>query len=86
MEFKISKNLILELEQHIVNKNDKELEALLSEVHHADIAEILDELDFDEATYFKVDSDKTAEILLELEDDLRENILSRLSPKRSRKN
>jgi magnesium transporter len=46
-------------------KNDKELEALLSEVHHADIAEILDELDFDEATYiFKVlDSDKTAEIL-----------------------
>lgn len=83
MEFKISKNLILELEQHIINKNDKELEALLSEVHHADIAEILDELDFDEATYiFKVlDSDKTAEILLELEDDLRENILSRLSPK-----
>jgi magnesium transporter len=51
-------------------------------VHHA-IAEILDELDFEEATYiFKVlDSDKTAEILLELEDDLRENILSRLSPK-----
>ena len=83
MEFKISKNLILELEQHIVNKNDKELEALLSEVHHADIAEILDELDFEEATYiFKLlDSDKTAEILLELEDDLRENILSRLSPK-----
>ncbi|NGY36608.1 magnesium transporter [Flavobacterium sp. XN-5] len=83
MEFKISKNLILELEQHIVNKNDRELEALLNDMHHADIAEILDELDFDEATYiFKVlDSDKTAEILLELEDDLRENILSRLSPK-----
>jgi magnesium transporter len=37
--------------------------------------------------FFKLlDSDKTAEILLELEDDLRENILSRLSPKRSRKN
>ncbi|WP_339919404.1 magnesium transporter [uncultured Flavobacterium sp.] len=83
MEFKISKNLILELEQHIVNKNDRELEALLNDMHHADIAEILDELDFDEATYiFKVlDSDKTAEILLELEDDLRENILSRLSAK-----
>ncbi|MES2239595.1 MAG: magnesium transporter [Bacteroidota bacterium] len=83
MEFKISKNLILELEQHIVNKNDKELEALLNDMHHADIAEVLDELDFEEATYiFKVlDSEKTAEILLELEDDLRENILSRLSAK-----
>ncbi|RVT79806.1 magnesium transporter [Flavobacterium sufflavum] len=83
MEFKITKDLILELEQHIVNKNDKELEALLNDMHHADIAEVLDKLDFEEATYiFKVlDSEKTAEILLELEDDLRENILSRLSAK-----
>jgi magnesium transporter len=83
MEFKISKDLIHELEQLIQNKNDKQLEVLLIDLHHADIAEILDELDFEEATYiFKVlDSEKTAEILLELEDDLRENILSRLSPK-----
>jgi magnesium transporter len=83
MEFKVSKELIQQLEEHIVKRNDKELEVLLNDLHHADIAEILDELDFDEATYiFKVlDSDKTAEILLELEDDLRENILSRLSPK-----
>ncbi|WP_094167608.1 magnesium transporter, partial [Flavobacterium psychrophilum] len=83
MEFKISKDLIKELEQLIEQKEDKQLELLLNDMHHADIAEILDELDFDEATYiFKVlDSEKTAEILLELEDDLRENILSRLSPK-----
>ena len=83
MEFKISKELITELEQLIQNKNDQQLEVLLNDLHHADIAEILDELDFDEATYiFKVlDSEKTAEILLELEDDLREKILSRLSPK-----
>lgn len=83
MEFKISKELILELEQLIQSKNDEQLGVLLNDLHHADIAEILDELDFDEATYiFKVlDSEKTAEILLELEDDLREKILSRLSPK-----
>ncbi|OAB28573.1 magnesium transporter [Flavobacterium fryxellicola] len=83
MEFKISKVLIQELEQLIQNKNDQQLGVLLNDMHHADIAEILDELDFNEATYiFKVlDSEKTAEILLELEDDLRENILSRLSPK-----
>lgn len=83
MEFKISKELIQELEQLIQNKSDKKLELLLNDMHHADIAEVLDELEFDEATYiFKVlDSEKTAEILLELEDDLRENILSRLSPK-----
>ncbi|TDE46527.1 magnesium transporter [Flavobacterium rhamnosiphilum] len=83
MEFKISKELIQELEQLIQSKDDQQLGVLLNDMHHADIAEILDELDFNEATYiFKVlDSEKTAEILLELEDDLRENILSRLSAK-----
>ncbi len=83
MEFKISKDLILELKQHIVERKDGELESLFKDMHHADVAEILDELDFDQATYvFKVlDSEKTAEILLEMEDDLRENILKRLSAK-----
>jgi magnesium transporter len=83
MQFKISKELIVQIEQLIKSRDDRQLESLLNELHHADIAEILDELDFNEATYiFKVlDSDKTAEILLELDDDLRENILNRLSPK-----
>ncbi|HEU0136637.1 MAG TPA: magnesium transporter [Flavobacterium sp.] len=83
MEFKVSKELIDQIELLIEAGDDRELETLLNDMHHADIAEILDELDFDQATYiFKVlDSDKTAEILLELDDHLRENILSRLSPK-----
>src|SRR5690606_3582229 len=83
MEFKISKDLLAQLEQLIVDNNDKELNLLLHDMHHADIAEILDELNIDQATYiFKVlDSEKTAEILLELEDDLREKILGRLSAK-----
>ena len=83
MDFKISKELVQELEQLIEQKNDRQLEVLLNDMHHADIAELLDELDFDEATYiFRVlNSDKTAEILLELEDDLRQEILNRLSPK-----
>ena len=83
MEFKISKELIKQIAQLIQAKNNQELEVLLNDMHHADFAEILDEIDIDEATYiFKVlDSEKTAEILLELEDDLRENILKRLSAK-----
>ncbi len=83
MEFKISKELIDQIETLIENGKDRDLEVLLNDLHHADIAEILDELDFDEATYiFKVlDSEKTAEILLEVDEDLRENILSRLSAK-----
>ena len=83
MEFKISKELIAQLEELIHNNNGGEVQSLLADMHQADIAEILDELNIDDATYiFKVlESDKTAEILLEMEDDLREKILKRLSPK-----
>jgi magnesium transporter len=47
---------------------------LLNDLHHADFAEIFNELDVDDAIYiFKIlDSEKTAEILLELEEDVRE--------------
>jgi magnesium transporter len=83
MEFKISKGFFKELKKFIKSKNKKELEVLLNDMHHADIAEILEKLSFKNAIYlFKVlDSEKTAEILLELDEDLREKILNRLSPK-----
>jgi magnesium transporter len=83
MEFKISKELITQLEELIHNNNGGEVQSLLADMHQADIAEILDELSIDDATYiFKVlESEKTAEILLEMEDDLREKILKRLSAK-----
>jgi magnesium transporter len=83
MEFKLSKEFIQQVEQHIVSGDDNQLIALLADMHHADIAEILDELDVEDATYiFKIlSSEQTAEILLELEEDLREDILERLSPK-----
>ena len=83
MQFKISKELLEQIEQLIHDKNDQELEVLLNDMHHADIAEIFDELNIEEATYiFKIlDSEITAEILPELEDDVREKILHGLSAK-----
>ncbi len=83
MQFKISKELLAQIEQLIHEKNNQQLEVLLNDFHHADIAEVLEELDFDEATYiFKLlDSEKTAEVLLEIDENLRDKILSKLSPK-----
>ena len=83
MQFKISKELLKQIEQLIHQKNDQELIVLLNDMHHADIAEIFDELDIDEATYIfrLLDSDKTAEVLLEIDENLRDKILSKLSPK-----
>lgn len=83
MEFKISKEFIAQIEQLISENKEQELQTLLLDVHFADIAEIMDELDSHEASYIfnALDSEITAEILLELDEDVREKILKKLSPK-----
>ena len=83
MEFKISKELITQIENLIQQNNIIELETILHEIHFADIAEIMNDLDTSEAIYIfnLLDSEITAEILLELDDEVRENILRSLSAK-----
>ena len=82
MQFKISPELIEKIELLVEQQNDKELLLHLEDLHHADIAEILGELNLDEATYIikLLDSEKTAEVLMELDEDDREKILDNLSP------
>ena len=83
MEFKISKELITQIENLVQQNNIVELESILHEIHFADIAEIMNDLDTSEAIYIfnLLDSEITAEILLELDDEVRENILRSLSAK-----
>ncbi|WP_299430357.1 magnesium transporter [uncultured Maribacter sp.] len=81
--FKLTKELVEEIEQLIGSQEDVQLEALLDEVHYADVAEIINELAAEEATYLikLLDSDKTSDVLTEVDDDLREAILGNLSSK-----
>jgi magnesium transporter len=83
MQFQLNDELIQQLEILIEQKNDKEIQLHLEEIHPADIAEIISELDLDEATYIikLLDSVKTAEALMELEEGVRERILENLSAK-----
>ena len=83
MEFKISRDFLVQIEQLISENRAQELENLLQDVHFADIADIMDELDDYGASYvFKVlDSEKTAEALLELDEEVRVKILKNLSAK-----
>tara|TARA_R110000850_G_scaffold277058_1_gene421873 strand:- start:106755 stop:108104 length:1350 start_codon:yes stop_codon:yes gene_type:complete len=83
MQFQISPELIEKIEILVEEQNDKELLLHLEDLHHADIAEILDELNLDEATYIikLLDSEKTSEVLMELDEDDREKILNNLSSK-----
>lgn len=83
MQFQLSPELIEKIELLVEERNDKELLLHLQDLHHADIAEILEELALDEATYIikLLDSEKTAEVLMELHEDDREKILNNLSSK-----
>jgi magnesium transporter len=83
MSLEISKELIQDIEILIENQNDTAIQQMLAEEHHADIAEILDDLNLDEATYIikLLDSEKTSEILMDVDEDIREKILENLSAK-----
>ena len=81
MTFEITDEFLDNLAELIISNNENEITALFSDVHFADIAEVLEELDFDEAIYIikLLDSEKTSEILTELDEDTREKILKNLS-------
>ncbi|SHJ56640.1 magnesium transporter [Arenibacter nanhaiticus] len=81
--FKLTDELLVKIEELIENKRETELASLLAEVHYADVAEIINELDEEHATYLLklLDSEKTSETLTELDEDVREAILSNFSAK-----
>lgn len=82
-QFKLSDELLEQVRQLIENNTNESLLELFSNFHYADIAEIIDELNFEESIYiFKLlDSEKTSEVLAELDEDIREKILENLSAK-----
>ncbi len=81
--FKLTEELIAQIEELIEHQRDTELNSLLEDVHYADVAEIINELNEDEATYLikLLDSYKTSDVLTEVDEDVREAILSNLSSK-----
>ncbi|WP_299047772.1 magnesium transporter [uncultured Polaribacter sp.] len=83
MAFEITNTFFDNLTSLIHNQDDKAISKLFADVHYADIAEVLDEVNFDEAIYIikLLDSEKTSEILMELDEDIREKILNNLSAK-----
>ncbi|MCK8523812.1 magnesium transporter [Aquimarina sp. D1M17] len=83
MPFQISDELIVQVKHLIETEGDDQLHNMLNEVHFADIAEVISELNLSEATYLikLLDSEKTSEALMELEEDFRERILENLSAK-----
>lgn len=82
MQFELTSTLLSQIQAHIATQNEAALKELLAELHHADIAEVLDEVDADEAAYLVLllDSEQTSEALMELDEDVREKLLDNLTP------
>jgi magnesium transporter len=83
-KIEITRGYIEELTALIENKNSSELFKIITELHVADIAEIIEYLSTDHAKYFFnliTNEEKSAAVLIEIEDDTRENLLQDLSAK-----
>ena len=83
IQFELTDHLLDTVKDLVESKNDKSLKGLLNDFHYADIAEILDELNMEEAVYVikMLDSETTSDILMELDEDNREKVLKNLSAK-----
>ncbi|CEN47130.1 Magnesium transporter mgtE [Capnocytophaga canis] len=81
--FKLTDEIIEQIEMFIEEKRNRELISLFEEMHYADIAEIINELDVDQAIYIirLIGKDKTADIITELDEEFRDKIFEKLSAK-----
>lgn len=81
--FKLTDELIERIKELIETNKDGELRGIMKEFHYADVAEIANELNEEGATYIikLLDSEKTSDVLTELDEDMREAVLNNLSAK-----
>lgn len=83
MQFELTKEFLDTLRNAIHGGSDRYIEEALAEVHPADIAEIFEELKSAEINYiFKLlEKEKAAEVLIELDEGDREDLLTTLTSK-----
>ncbi|MEY4290000.1 MAG: hypothetical protein RLZZ30_2088 [Bacteroidota bacterium] len=83
MRFELTKEFIELLRTKIAEQDLSWIHENVLELHHAEVAEILDTLTNDEAKYiyFLVDEDTQADILMELDEEIRDRFLASLSTK-----
>jgi magnesium transporter len=83
MRYELTKEFLEEIREAIALSNTAYIDQRVILLHAADIAEIIDELDLDEAKfiYSHLDEEQQADVLLELEEDVRERFVESLSAK-----
>jgi magnesium transporter len=81
--FQLNDEILSQFKSDIEQRNANALKKRASEYHYADLAEIVDELSIDEGIYLikLLDSEKTSDVLTEVDEAIRESILELLSVK-----
>ena len=82
MKFELSQEFLDQLELDIEQKNNAQITEQISQLHPADIADVMGNLSIDHAKYIYelLDEELAAESLMELEEEYRENLLKLFSP------
>ncbi len=78
--FELTREYIDNLKALIQSKDETAIQAIVDDLHPADIAEVYEEMTIDEAKYlyFIMDDDKAADVLTELEEEDRNRFLGHL--------
>jgi magnesium transporter len=83
MRFELTKDFLDKLRQAIIEENNDWIIEHIHELHFADIADLIDQLSNEEAkyVYFQLTPDEQADVLMELEEEIRDRFLKSLSSK-----
>ena len=81
--FQIDSLYLDEIKELILKEDKKSLKRKLKSIHYADLAEIIESISINHATYLikLLGSEKTADALADVDPDIREGILDKLSAK-----
>lgn len=82
MKFELSQEFLDQLVLDIETKNNESISSQISQLHPADIADVMGNLSTDEAKYIYelLDEELAAESLMELDEEFREQLLKLFSP------
>ena len=83
MKFELTKDLLEQIKHHIEMQDAKFITDEIGILHPADIADIVEHLDLDEAKFLfdHLEEEKAADTLVELDDDYKDKLLDTLSAK-----
>jgi magnesium transporter len=83
MRFELTKEFLERIRQAISSEDDQWIKLHITDLHFADIADIMDELSMEQSKYlyYQLDEELQADVLMELEEEIRDRFLGTLSSK-----